>query len=129
MRNDPRRREIKLSIIDRIIGPESAVRSLNSAQSTARMYGSGLAELEYTVRLDLNDLLNTRRAHQAISNEFPNAAKSLLVFGLPDFSDYDPADSSDREKIRQEIQRTIELFESRLSNVTVSLDRSKKEEP
>src|SRR5215470_9243663 len=107
---------IKLSILDRIIGSDSM-----------RVHrGATIDELEDTLHRDLTFLLNTRRAQEPISSAFQEAAQSILTFGLPDFTAINGLDRAEQERIRREIENAIRVFEPRLSNVTVSLDRPAK---
>ena len=122
MRND-KLTGIKLSVLDRIIGPDQG-------QTFRAMQSATVRELENTVHRDLMSLLNVRRADEPIPLEFEETANSILTFGLPDFTSRSVLDRSEQERFRRAIETAIRLFEPRLSNVTVSLDRpGKRSEP
>jgi type VI secretion system protein ImpF len=107
---------IKLSILDRIVGGHRDTASIR--------------DLEATVHRDLMSLLNTRRASEPVPPDFEHAGSSILTFGLPDFTSCSVMDRSEQERLRRAIETAIRVFEPRLSNVTVSLDRpGKRSEP
>jgi type VI secretion system protein ImpF len=120
MRND-KFTGIKLSILDRIIGFDPL-----DPQAFRPMQTATVRELENTVHRDLMALLNVRRADEPIPAEFEEAARSILTFGLPDFTSRSVLDRSEQERLRRAIETAIRVFEPRLSNVTVSLDRPGK---
>ena len=119
MSNSRERFGIKLSIVDRIVGLDpQAQRS-----KTVRGGPATIRDLEESLHRDLQALLNTRRADEPIPAKYAEAAASLLTFGLPDFTGCSSLDRAVQERFRREIENAIRLFEPRLSNVTVSLDR------
>ena len=71
-----------------------------------------------SVARDLTNLLNTRRSESDIPEEFENTRKSLMAYGMPDYT----TAPMDREGIRRSIERVVRLFEPRLSRVEVMLD-------
>lgn len=114
---------LKLSILDRIIGldPET-----NRSKTVSVHYRITLPDIEEALHRDLTFLLNTRRAEEVIPTEFSEAARSIVTFGLPDFTGCSALDRTEQERIRKEIENAIRTFEPRLSNVTVSMDRPGK---
>jgi type VI secretion system protein ImpF len=102
------------SILDRLIEP----RDDESPELSSR--GQSVRELEEAVRRDLQDLLNTR---QSTSEEFPDEtelSRSLLTFGLPELTSYNPTVPAQRKQLQGVIERAIRLFEPRLMNVRVT---------
>jgi len=81
-----------------------------------------LREYKNTVARDLTNLLNTRRSERDIPEEFELTRQSLAAYGVQDFS----TAPMDREAIRTAIERTIRMFEPRLTRVQVSLDESSR---
>lgn len=82
--------------------------------------GQSVRELEEAVRRDLQDLLNTRRV--AIDG-FPDDAelsRSLLMFGLPELTNFNPLIPEQRRTLQEIIERTIRQFEPRLMDVRVT---------
>ncbi|HEY4372854.1 MAG TPA: type VI secretion system baseplate subunit TssE [Burkholderiales bacterium] len=75
--------------------------------------------LKTAVKRDLELLLNTRRESQPSLEGYPEARRSLLTYGLPDFSTFSYASDDDRKRMREEIETSIRFFEPRLADVTV----------
>lgn len=76
-----------------------------------------LREYKLSVARDLTNLLNTRRSESDIPEEFEHTRASLAAYGVQDFT----TAPMDREEIRRAIERTIRLFEPRLSRAQVTL--------
>jgi type VI secretion system protein ImpF len=76
-----------------------------------------LREHKLSVARDLTNLLNTRRSESDIPEEFEETRASLAAYGVQDFT----TAPMDREEIRRAIERTIRLFEPRLSRIQVTL--------
>jgi type VI secretion system protein ImpF len=70
-----------------------------------------------SVARDLTSLLNVRRSQTDIPEEFVNTRESLAAYGVEDFT----TAPMDRESIRRAIERTVRIFEPRLSRVQVVL--------
>jgi type VI secretion system protein ImpF len=102
------------SILDRLLdeGPEP----LHSRFQT-------LSQLKQAVARDLEALLNTRQeALEELPAEFIEVRRSLLVYGLPDFTMLNPHSLNDRNQIRRALEQAITTFETRLSQVHVTLE-------
>jgi type VI secretion system protein ImpF len=81
-----------------------------------------LAALRDSVRRDLENLLNVRREESLIPPDYPQAARSLLNYGLPDLSVYSLKSSADQQKLRRSIEAALRSFEPRLTNVSVAIE-------
>ena len=86
-------------------------------------------QLEAALCRDLSALLNTRRSEHEIPEEFPLLSKSVLAFGIPDFTSFTLTSRPDQERTRKAIEDTIRLFEPRLSNVVVTLKAPDPQQP
>ena len=102
---------MELSFIDRIVNTPEAKRPKNNWEMDR--------ESRDTLCRDLTDLLNTRRSERDIDPRFEEATKSLLTFGIPDFTQYDLKNTTEQEKVRLSIERAIRQFEPRLTRVKV----------
>ena len=102
------------SIIDRLIEP----RDDESADLSLR--GQSVRELEEAVRRDLQDLLNTRRTAIDSYPDDSELTHSLLTFGLPELTAFNPTVPDQRRTLQGIIERTIQLFEPRLMDVRVT---------
>lgn len=108
-------------LLDRLIdlAPSMPAEPLSASMS--------LEQLKTTVARDVESLLNSRHgpetAHLA---EHANARRSVLSFGLEDFSSMSMSSHGDREAVCRSIERAIANHERRLRDVRVSLtpDRS-----
>jgi type VI secretion system protein ImpF len=79
-----------------------------------------LREHKHSVARDLTNLFNTRRSEADIPEQFEFTRESLAAYGVQDFT----TAPMDREAIRRAIQRTVRLFEPRLTRVQVSVEDS-----
>jgi type VI secretion system protein ImpF len=102
------------SIIDRLIEPKEG----ESAELGSR--GQSVRELEEAVRRDLQDLLNTRRTAIDGFPEDVELSRSLLTFGLPELSGFNPTVPDQRKTLQDIIEKTIRQFEPRLMQVRVT---------
>lgn len=87
-----------------------------------------LDQYKESVARDLEGLLNSRSAFSEEDVEaFPNCRKSLMTYGLRDFSSMSLASAPDRAAICRSIERAIARHEPRLHGVQVRLDVSTRE--
>src|SRR5438094_6408240 len=91
------------SVLDRLIDidPDSAVEAPGRL-STAR-------DLQDAVWRNLDALLNTKRKVDPIPSEFDQCNRSLLVFGLPDFTALSLKSPTDQEKLGRAIEAAIRM--------------------
>ncbi len=107
---------IRLSLLDRLTDQRPG--SSKEPPLTDTQAGR---EVEAALCRDLMALLNTRRGEIDIPPEFKEATRSLLTFGILDFTAYNLTSSLEQEKLRESIQRAISQFEPRLERVEVSI--------
>lgn len=82
-----------------------------------------LEQYKESVARDLEGLLNSRAAYSEDSlKSFPNCQKSLMTYGLRDFSTMSLANASDRAAICRSLEQSIARHEPRLHNVRVTLE-------
>jgi type VI secretion system protein ImpF len=101
------------SVLDRLTDAESA--------GTEFRQGYSVAQMAEVVRRDLEDLLNTRRPPADMLEGLEQVRRSVVNFGLPDFSRLDPLTAQQRNEIAKTILDTITVFEPRLQRVRVTL--------
>jgi type VI secretion system protein ImpF len=106
-----------MSLVDRLIDlePESKSEAPLSSWEEVRRFKASLCR-------DLSALLNTRRAEQDFDPAYEEASSSLLNFGITDFTSYNLKNGIEQDQVRRSIERSIRLFEPRLSRVSVSID-------
>src|SRR5262245_7967815 len=105
---------VTLSILDRLTG---------SRATPSRSWGD-FHQLRASLCQDLSDLLNTRRSEDDWDSNYPEAANSLLTYGIPDFTSYNLQNAVEQERVRRSIERAIRRFEPRLTRVTVVLEET-----
>jgi|688.fasta_scaffold1574626_1 type VI secretion system lysozyme-like protein len=71
---------------------------------------------------DLNMLLGTRRPWGSPSEKYVEINKSVINFGLPDFSGFWLSSDEQQEKIRTHILEVLEKYEPRLKNVDIKFN-------
>ena len=76
------------------------------------------------VRRDLELLLNTRKSEINGIENFAFANKSVLNFGIKDFTEINSQTVEGQEQIRLLIKSAIELFEPRLTDVEIAVTDS-----
>jgi len=108
---------VELSFIDRLVDTPEA-RLPKSTWQLDRALRASLCR-------DLADLLNNRRAEHDIDPLFDEATNSLLTFGIPDFSQRNPFNKADVDRVERSIKQSIKQFEPRLIGVEVHLIESK----
>jgi len=81
-----------------------------------------IGEMKNAVARDIEALLNTRMVFTDEALEgFPECERSVVTFGLNDFSGRSLASHDDREFVCSSIRNAIDRHEKRLSNVSVTL--------
>jgi type VI secretion system protein ImpF len=105
------------SLKDRLFDPDS--------MGTKDRPGYTLRQILDSVREDLEDLLNTRRAHELPDARYEELARSIVTFGLPDLISLDTSTTGKQEEIGQIIEKIITLHEPRLRKVRATLVRSR----
>jgi len=76
--------------------------------------------LRRSTRRDLQALLNTRRRWRSWPDAFTELDRSVLGYGIPDFSTGALADTARRVALCAEIEDTIRRFEPRFLSVKVT---------
>src|SRR5438132_350924 len=106
------------SILDRLLDAEPG----NTREPLADHF-QNLRELEAVVARDLELLLNTKRESLAeLPTEFTEVNRSLVTYGLPDFTDFSLDSIEDRSRILRTVEQAITNFEPRLQNVHVAIE-------
>jgi type VI secretion system protein ImpF len=91
-----------------------------AVSSTLRVMS--LEDVKNAVARDLESLLNTRMAFtESMLAAFPECAKSILTYGINDFSGLSLVSHDDREHICTSLALAIERHEPRLCHVVVTL--------
>ena len=78
-------------------------------------------QLKKSILNDLEELLNSRRTIASCPESYTELTQSLFVYGLKDVTANDIFDLSVISDLKTDIEQTIDMFETRLSQVTVEL--------
>jgi len=104
------------SLLDKLLATDVDV---HGRGTTPRM---NVEQVKESVARDIETLLNTRPGFEpAQMAAFPNAARSLLTFGLTDITSLSVASDRDRLRITESIRRAIADHEQRLVQVEVTV--------
>ncbi|KMN76183.1 type VI secretion system baseplate subunit TssE [Chromobacterium alkanivorans] len=118
-----RHAQILPSVLDRLLDDQPD----NSHGAETMLYE--LPQIKRSLARDLEALLNTRLAPlQELFDMYPQAHDSMLSFGIPDLSGISLLNPQDRELLREQLRRAIEVHEPRLSRVRVNLDAPREME-
>lgn len=105
------------SLLERLLDDEPKLRA-----STDVFKSVSLEQYKESVARDLEGLLNTRSSFDDEAlKAFPNCQKSLMTYGLGDFSGMSLANAYDRAAVCRSIGQAIARHEPRLVNVRVTL--------
>jgi type VI secretion system protein ImpF len=110
------------SLLDRLLDDEP-----NVTQEPASQRVQNIPQLKRSVARDLEELLNTRReALHDLSVDFTEVNRSLVMYGLPDFTSLNLLGVTDRNRIRRTLEQAIAEFEPRLRHVRVVLEEPRQ---
>jgi type VI secretion system protein ImpF len=106
-----------LSILDRLTDLDP-----DSKREAGPSHWEELRACKASLCRDLAGILNTRRAEDEIDPKYEEVNNSLLTFGVTDFTSYNLLNGIEQERVRRSIERSIRLFEPRLTRVAVTLE-------
>jgi type VI secretion system protein ImpF len=104
------------SLLDRLLDDEPS-----NSQEAPKARHQVLRELKQSVRRDLENLLNTRWRCMVWPPNLDEVDLSLINYGIPDFTGINMAAPSERERLRQIIERIVKKFEPRFKSIKVKL--------
>ncbi len=81
-----------------------------------------LSQLKESVRRDLENLLNTRQTRTDLLLQTSETARSILTYGVPDFTAQGMDASDEQQRLKEAIERAIRTFEPRLIQVQVDVE-------
>ncbi len=107
------------SVLDRLIDLEP----LNSRENPKSRHQI-LRELKQSVRRDLENLLNTRWRCVAWPANLDELSRSLVNYGIPDFTGVNMGAIAERERLRNVIEQAVRRHEPRFKAVKVVLTQN-----
>jgi type VI secretion system protein ImpF len=106
------------SILDRLLDDQPTV-----SHEPAGNRQQSVRDLEMAVARDLEALLNSRQETlEDLPSEYQELNRSLITYGLPDFSSHSLAIEDDCNRVLRSVERTIARFEPRLQRIRVQLE-------
>jgi type VI secretion system protein ImpF len=107
---------VRLSLLDRLID-EAPDKPDEPTLSNAE----AVVHVRNALRRDLEALLNAHRRWRSVPQGYNELPRSLVAWGLADFTAGAFNDPRKREELRTEIENAIRTFETRLARVRVTL--------
>lgn len=106
------------SILDRLLDDEP-----DATREPLHQRLQGVRQLKRAVTRDLEALLNTRQEQLTpLPGAGSEVQRSLLTYGLPDFTAWSLLSPIDRQRIRRALEQAIATSEPRLTRVQVTLE-------
>jgi type VI secretion system protein ImpF len=104
------------SVLDRLI--DERPRETQEPPGAPR----SLPQIKDSVKRDLEWLLNSRQVLAELPVDMRQLDRSLLTYGLPDFTSSSLSNIADQDLLRRSVEDVIHRFEPRLSRVTITLE-------
>jgi type VI secretion system protein ImpF len=104
------------SVLDRLLDSNPEL-----SRDPPKSRGQHLAELRHAIRRDLEALLNTRQRCRSWPEDLTELDRSLLAYGVSDFTAASLGSDEQRETFRREIEAVIRANEPRFVSVKVVL--------
>jgi type VI secretion system protein ImpF len=117
MATPARRMNIVPSVLDRLL--DDAPQEAHDPSSTL---SQDLELYKAQVRRDLEAMLNTRQESPGDLSGYPELQRSLLTYGLPDFTTFSLQSDTDRVRMREAIETAIRHFEPRIMEAVVVVE-------
>ncbi len=104
------------SLLDRLLDDEPA-----ATREPMKARHQVLREMKYSLRRDVENLLNTRRRAMLWPPHLSELERSLLNYGIPDITGLELTTSDGREQLRQVIETVLRQFDPRFKSVSVEM--------
>ncbi len=108
-------RNLRASVLDRLFDDEPTI-VMDSDKTRQRK----LKDLRFSVRRDLESLLNSRCRVVSVAEELSEVNRSVLEYGLPDLAVINMMDIIKKNEFTRKIENIIRTFEPRFKSVKVS---------
>jgi type VI secretion system protein ImpF len=105
---------IAQSLLDRLTDEDPAT-STDPPSTRAQSF----RQFKAALRRDLEALLNTRQTPRPAPDGFPELARSLYNYGLPDIASISPGSSDQVSRLLALVEEAVMKFEPRLTQVRV----------
>ena len=105
----------RAGLFDRLVDRKPEVSSEAKPMRSVNKYG-----LYESVAQELRRLFNTRRP--CTEEDGKDRERTVLDYGVPDFSAFSPKDVDDQKKLAANIKETLETFETRLKDIRIHIE-------
>jgi type VI secretion system protein ImpF len=105
------------SVLDRLLDFEP-----DMSREAPKSRSQSLRELKLSVRRDLEWLLNTRSIPVEIDQNLQEVKKSIITYGLPDFTGISAKSHLEQTRIVDALETAIRTFEPRFLDLKVYLE-------
>lgn len=110
------RESARATLLDRLVD-----KSPDVSQEPKPLRTLDRAELRQSVRRELERLLNTRSSYAP--EILKQMERTVINYGIPDYYHLSPKSLEDQKALAQELGKTIAIYEPRLQDVHVVIDR------
>ncbi len=111
------KKNVQVSLLDRLVDLDP-----EAGHESVQFRLADFNHIQTLVKRDLENLLNTRCGLAEKSKTYPETFRSVLYYGLRDYSADTPGSIGVRDKMIKDVERAIQRFEPRIKNVKVRLD-------
>ena len=108
---------VTASVLDRLLDFEP-----EASHEAPKSHSNSLRELKQAARRDLEWLLNTRCYLDEVDENLEEVRKSVIFFGLPDFTGISAKSHSEQKRLSTALETAIKTFEPRFLNLKVFLE-------
>ncbi len=104
------------SVFDRLLDDEP-----EKSRELPKSRHQVMRELKLSVRRDLENLLNTRWRCSAWPPNMDELDRSLVNYGLPDFTGTNMSSPANREHLRRIVEQVVRRYEPRFKSIRIEL--------
>jgi type VI secretion system protein ImpF len=112
----PKERILSRSVLDRLLDDDPA-----ASHDRPSTVGGQVRDIREAIRRDLEALLNTRRCPETPPSELRELKDALVSYGLDNVVSSNLVTDESKLRLARAIERRIALFETRLSDVEVTI--------
>lgn len=104
---------VTMSVLDRLVDYEPG-----ESREAQRSHTASIKELKRAVLRDIEWLLNTRHGYE-VPSDLEETKRSVVCYGLPDFTAISIANSNELSKLADDVKDTISFFEPRFLDLSI----------
>jgi len=116
-----RKNHVRMPLFDRLVDRDRFLR-----RELVQMRAIDRRSVKESVRRELEQLFNTRCPVPA--HLLPLRKRTVIDYGIPDFSTFAPRNHADYARLAAILRNAIDIYEPRLANVSVEVERDRDDE-